>query len=122
MGGTTKAIVHTLPRGVGIGCLQVLMEWVEWMWRVALSLPTVGTSPGVRTGQALFSQNRDGYEVEQCGQAGSRSEVWLHASVLRGCEAGCEVLEDHGAGSGQHEDRQSRRCRAPIVGLAAVRP
>jgi len=27
----------------------VLMEWVEWMWRVALSLATVGASPGVRT-------------------------------------------------------------------------
>jgi len=73
MGGTTKAIVYTLARGVGIGCLQVLMEWVEWMWRVALSLLTVGTSPGVRAGQAVYSQNRDGYEVEQCGQAGSRS-------------------------------------------------
>ena len=28
----------TLPRRVGVGCLRVLMEWAEWMWRVALSL------------------------------------------------------------------------------------
>jgi len=24
------------------------MEWIEWMWWVALSLATVGASPGVR--------------------------------------------------------------------------
>ena len=34
------------------------------------------------------------------------------------CEAGCEVLVAHGAGSGEHEDKQIRRCRAPIVGFA----
>jgi len=51
------------------------MEWVEWMWREALSLLTVGTSPGVRTGQAVYSQNRDGYEVERCGRGGGGSEV-----------------------------------------------
>jgi len=42
--------------------------------------------------------------------------------VLCGCEAGYEVLAEHGAGSGEHEDNQSRRCRAPIIGFAAVRP
>jgi len=26
------------------------------------------------------------------------------------------------AGSGDHEDKPSRRCRAPIVGVAAARP
>jgi len=44
--------------------------------------------------------------------------VWLHARVLLVCEAGCEVLVAHGAGSGEHEDKQIRRCRAPIVGFA----
>jgi len=48
------------------------------MWRVALSLPTVGASPGVRTGQAVYSQNRDGYEVQGCGLGGGGSEVWLY--------------------------------------------
>jgi len=32
--------------------------------------------------------------------------------VLCGCEAGYEVLAEHGAGSGEHEDKQSLRCRA----------
>jgi len=63
--------VYTLPSGVEVGCLLVLMEWVEWMWRVALFLLTVGTIPGVRTGQA----NRDGCEVEQRWWAGGGSEV-----------------------------------------------
>jgi len=65
--------VYTLPRGVEVGCLRVLMEWVEWMWRVALFLLTVGT-----TRQA----NRDGYEVEQRWRAGGGSEVWLYARML----------------------------------------
>jgi len=38
----------SLPRRVGVGALRVLLEWVEWMWRVALSLATVVTSPGGR--------------------------------------------------------------------------
>ena len=62
--GTTKAPLYTLPRHVGFGCLRVLMKWVEWMWRVALSLATVGASPGVRPGQAFYRQRRDGYEVQ----------------------------------------------------------
>ena len=39
----------------------------EWMWRVDLSKPTVLASPGVRPGQAVYSQNRDGYEVQGVG-------------------------------------------------------
>ena len=31
--------------------------------------------------------------------------MWLHATVLCGCEAGCEVLAEHGAGSREHEDQ-----------------
>jgi hypothetical protein len=45
------------------------------MWGVALSLATVGTSLGVRPGQAVYSQNKDGYEVNQCGREGGGSEV-----------------------------------------------
>jgi len=39
--------------------------------------------------------------------------VWLHARMLCGCVAGCEVVTEHGAGSGDHEDKQSRRRRVP---------
>jgi len=42
--------------------------------------------------------------------------------VLCGCETGYEVLAEHGAGRGEHEDKQSRRCCAPIIGFATVRP
>jgi len=108
-GSTTKALLYALPRR-------------EWMWRVALSLPTVGTSPSVRTGQAVYIQNTDGYGVQGCWRWGGGSEVWWHAKVLWGCEAGYEVLAEHGAVSGEHEDKRSRRCRAPIVGVATARP
>jgi len=30
-----------------VRCLGVLMEWFVWLWRIVLSLVTVGTSPGV---------------------------------------------------------------------------
>jgi len=53
---------------------------------------------------------------------GDGSEVWLYARVLLVCEAGCEVLAVHSAGSGEHADKQIRRCSAPIVGFAAARP
>ena len=62
--------------------MRVLMEWVEWMWRVALSLVTVGTGQGVRPGQAIYSQDNDGSEVQGCVREGGGSEVWLHARVL----------------------------------------
>ena len=65
---------------------------------------------------------RDGYELQWCGREGGRSEVWLHARVLCGCEVRCEVLAEHGAGSGEHKDKQSRRCGEPIVDVAAARP
>ena len=52
------------------------------MWRVALSLATVGTSPGLRPGQAIYSQNRDGYEVQGRGRGGGGSELCLHERVL----------------------------------------
>ena len=39
-GGATKALLYTWPRSVGVGCSRVFMEWVEWMWREALSLVT----------------------------------------------------------------------------------
>ena len=48
--------------------------------------------------------------------------MWLHARVLCGCAAGCEVLVKHGVGSGDHEEQQSRRCHAPLLGVAAARP
>jgi len=47
-GGTTKDILYTLPRRVGVGCLRVLMEWVEWMWKVALSLANTEARPSIR--------------------------------------------------------------------------
>jgi len=61
--------------------------------------------------------------VQGCWRGGGGSEVWLHAKVLRGCgEAGREVSAKHGVGSGEYEDKQSRRCRTPIIGVAAARP
>jgi len=41
----SKALVQTLPRGVGVGCLRVLTEWFVWMWRVALSLKATEARP-----------------------------------------------------------------------------
>jgi len=32
-------------RGVRVECLRVLMEWFEWMWRIALSSAAAETSP-----------------------------------------------------------------------------
>jgi len=90
------------------------------MCRVVLSLATVGTSPGVRPGQAIYSQNRDGCEVQGCGWGGGGSGVWLHARVLRGCKSRCKILAGHGSGSDEHEDKQSQRCRAPIIGFATA--
>ena len=49
-GGTTKALLYTLPRRVGVGCVRVLMEWVEWMRRVALSSAAAETRPSSATG------------------------------------------------------------------------
>ena len=50
--GTTKALVYTLLRGVGVGCLRVLMECLGWMWRVAPSLAATEARPSstCRTG------------------------------------------------------------------------
>jgi len=53
---------------------------------------------------------------------GVKCEVWLNSRVLRGCEAGCEVLTAHGAGSCEHADEQIWRCRALVVGFATKRP
>jgi len=39
---------------------------------------------------------------------------------MRGWAAGCEVFSEHGAGSIEHEDKQSRRCRAPMLGVAVI--
>jgi len=44
-GGITKTLLYTLPRGVRVGRLRVVMEWVEWMWRVALSLACTEARP-----------------------------------------------------------------------------
>jgi len=68
----------------------------------------------------VYSQRRDGYEVHGYGQEGGGSEVLWRARMLRRWEDGCEVLLEHGADSGKHEDKQSRRCRAPILGAAAM--
>jgi len=37
------------------------------MWGFALSLATVGAGPGVRPGQAVYSQNRSGHGVQGMG-------------------------------------------------------
>jgi len=89
------------------------MEWVEWMWRVALSgfktqpnhwtkrmtitrLATYNTRtcPGTedpRARRAVYSQNRDGYEVERCGRGGGGSEAWLQQGCCVGTRLGVTV-------------------------------
>ena len=62
---------------------------------------------------------RDDYEVQWSGREGGGSVVWLPARVLCGCEARCEVLVKHGAGGGNHKDKQSQRCCAPILNVPA---
>jgi len=69
----------------------------------------------------------------RCGVCGSP-----HATVWGVWESGCEGLSEHYVGSGEHGDKQSRchrapvlvaategkqsrRCRAPILGEAACR-
>ena len=68
----------------------------------------------------VYKQNRDCYEVQACGREGGRIEVLWHARVLCGWEPGCEVLSEHGAGSGDHTDKQSRRNYTPILGAACM--
>jgi len=46
--------------------------------------------------------------------------VLLQARDLCGWEARCEALSEHGAGSGEHEDRMIRRRRAPILGVTVM--
>jgi len=46
----------------------------------------------------------------------------IRGVALCGREAGCEVVAEHGAGSGEQEDKQNRRCHAPILDVAATRP
>ena len=50
------------------------------MWRGALSIAAVETKPS--PGQAVHSQNRDGYEVYGCGREGGGREVLWHIRVL----------------------------------------
>jgi len=38
--------------------------------------------PRCAPGTGDYSQNRDGYEVEQCGPGRGRSEVWLQGYVV----------------------------------------
>jgi len=68
--------VYTLPRGVRVGCLWVLIEWFEWMWSVTPSLACSEARPKDTPGQAVYSHNRDGYGVQWCGREGGGSEIW----------------------------------------------
>jgi len=53
-----------------------------------------------------------------CGVCGGGC---LHAVVLCGWKDRGEVSAVHGKGKGEHEVNQIRRCRAPIVDVAAAR-
>ena len=52
-----------------VGCLRVLIKWFVCMWTVALSLAAAETKQA-RPGQDVYSENRDGYEVQRCGWEG----------------------------------------------------
>jgi len=43
--------------------------------------------PAARAGQAVYSQNRDGYEVQGCGRGEGGSELWL-----QGCCVGASLF------------------------------
>jgi len=74
-----------------------------------------------RAGQAVYIQDRDGYEVQGFGWKGGGSGVLWGARVVYGCEARCKVLSEHGVGSGEREDKSSCRCCAPMVPQACDR-
>jgi len=46
----------------------------------------------VRARQAVYIQDRDGYEVQGFGWKGGGSGVLWGARVVYGCEARCKVL------------------------------
>ena len=60
----------------------------------------------------MYSQNGNGYEVQGSGG----SEVLWHARVLCGWEAGCDILSEHGASSGEHEESVPPRTPDVIEG------
>ena len=52
-------------------------------------------------------------------------ECVVEGSCMHGCCVGGRIREIsavHGGGDSEHEVKHSRRCRAPIVGVTAVRP
>jgi hypothetical protein len=53
------------------------------MWRVALSLATVGTSPGVRAGRQFIAKIEMAMGCRGVGgeHVGVKCEVWLHTRV-----------------------------------------
>jgi len=105
-GSTTKARLYALPRRVGdVEGRAVLSEH----WGEAQQYAP----------DRLFIAKTEMATVQWCGR-GVGMEVWLHARVLWGCESRCEILAGHGAGSNEHEDKESRRCRAPIKGFATA--
>jgi len=92
--------LYTLPRRVG-----------DVEGRVVLS--DGWDKPRCARRQAVYSQNRDGYEVLGCGRGGGGSEVRRESPPY--------VLQ-HGAGSGQHADKQIQRFSAPIIGFGTAPP
>jgi len=115
-GGTTKTPLYTWPRSVGVGCLRVLMKWVEWMWnRSILSAPC--TKKRTHNLGPIYFQKMMCWRVWAEGKwEGSvvQARVW--------CVLEARSLTEHVAGSDEGKDKHSWRCRAPIEGLAAARP
>ena len=73
VGGTTKAFFLTLPRRVGdVEGRAVLHD--GW------------NKPRCACWQAVYSQNRDDYGVQGCGQRGGGSEVWSYSRDKECCE------------------------------------
>jgi len=62
----------------------VLMEWFEWMWRVALSLACTEVRPSDAPGAGSLQPKKE--MATWCrgasGRGGGESEVWLYARVL----------------------------------------
>jgi len=110
-----------VQRGVRVGYWGWMLVGVTWVVCVhggslcSWSALRRGLAWAIRPEQAVYSQRRDGYEVQGCGRGGGWSVVLRGGRVMCVCEVGFEVLSEYGVDSGEGEHKQSRRLRAPVV-------
>jgi len=81
-GGYNQALLYTLPRGVGVGCVRVLMEWVVWMWRIALSIANTEAMPSGTPRTGSFTAKIE-MAMRWSGVGGE--EVGVKCGCMQGC-------------------------------------